>query len=333
MESRHEEILADYLYKCYTFFMPHEHHHHDHDHHHDHGHHHAPSDFGRAFLIGIALNTLFVAAEIFWGLKANSLALLADAGHNISDVLGLALAWSATVLSRRQPFGRFTYGLRGSAILAATTNAVILLLVVGGIGWESVLRLMNPQPAVGMVMMAVAAFGVVINGATALLFASGRKGNINVRGAFLHMAGDAALSVGVVISGAIILKTGWLWLDPLASLGISLLIVLGTLGLLKESLSMSLQAVPKSIDAAEVKAFLGKWPGVKEVHDLHIWAISTTEIACTVHLVMPSGHPGDACVKDIAHHLEDDFKISHTTIQIEIGDSGNECPLAPDDVV
>jgi len=304
-----------------------------HDHHHHCDHHHAPTDFGRAFLIGIALNAAFVAAEIFWGLKANSLALLADAGHNISDVLGLALAWSATVLSRRQPFGRFTYGLRGSSIIAATTNAVILLLVVGAIGWESVLRLAHPEPAAGIVMMAVAAFGVIINGVTAFLFMSGRKDNLNVRGAFLHMAGDAAISLGVVVSGAIILKTGWLWLDPLASLGISILIVLGTLGLLKESVSMSLHAVPKSIDAAEVKNFLRNWPGVKEVHDLHIWAISTTEIACTVHLIMTGGHPGDACVKDIAHRLEHDFKISHTTIQIELGDSGQTCPLAPDDVV
>jgi len=309
--------------------MPHDHHHHDHGHH---RHHHA-TDFGRAFLAGIALNTIFVVAEIFWGLKANSLALLADAGHNISDVLGLALAWLATIMSRRQPFGRFTYGMGGSSIMAATANAVILLLAVGAIGWESLLRLTNPAPAVAGIMMSVAAFGVVINGATALLFMSGRKENLNVQGAFLHMAGDAAIALGVVISGAVILKTGWLWLDPLASLVISILIVMGTAGLLKESFSMSMQAVPRSIDAAAVKNFLRRLPYVKEVHDLHIWALSTTETACTVHLVTPGGHPGDDCLKEIAYHLEHDFRISHTTIQIEIGASGKECPLSPDHVV
>ncbi len=308
--------------------MPHEHHH-DHDHHH----HHTPQDFGRAFLIGIVLNATFVIAEIFWGLKANSLALLADAGHNISDVLGLALAWGATILGRFQPSGRFTYGLRGSSIMASTANAVILLLVVGGIGWESLLRLFSPEPAAGMTMIAVAALGVVINGASAFLFMTGNKGDLNVRGAYLHMLGDAAISFGVVISGAIILYTRWLWLDPLVSLVISILIVAGTWGLLKESLSLSLQAVPKSIDAAKVKTWLGGLPGVKEVHDLHIWAMSTTEVACSVHLVMSSGHPGDNFIKEIAHELEHDFSINHSTIQIEIGDSGAQCPLASDHVV
>jgi cobalt-zinc-cadmium efflux system protein len=338
MENRHAEFYLILVVvptdKCYIFYMPHDHNcHHDHDHSHGHGHSHAPADFGRAFAIGIALNTTFVAAEIFWGLKANSLALLADAGHNVSDVLGLAMAWLATVLSRREPFGRFTYGLRGSSILAATANAVLLLIAVGAIGWESVLRLMNPQPAIGAVMMWVAAFGVVINGATAMLFMSGRKGNINVRAAFQHMAGDAMIALGVVIAGAIILKTNWLWLDPLVSLAISLLIVMGTWGLLKESFGMSLQAVPKSIEVSAVKAYLAGVQGVTEVHDLHIWPISTTEIACTVHLITPGGHPGDACMKEIAHHLDDSFNISHTTIQIEIGDSGNACPLASDHVV
>jgi cobalt-zinc-cadmium efflux system protein len=321
--------------------MPHDHDHHhghdhghcDHDHGHGHHHHHAPKDFGRAFLIGIALNAAFVTAEIFWGLKANSLALLADAGHNISDVLGLGLAWSAAILGRRQPFGRFTYGLRGSSIIASVTNAMILLLVVGAVGWESILRLAHPESAVATTMMAVAALGVAINGVTAFLFMSGQKEDLNIKSAYLHMAGDAAISLGVVVSGAIILKTGWLWLDPLASLVISILIVAGTLGLLKESLSLSLQAVPSSIDAGKVKAWLGSQPGVKEVHDLHIWAMSTTEVACSVHLVMAAGHPGDAFIKHLAHELEDDFKINHTTIQIELGDSGAECPLAPDHVV
>jgi cobalt-zinc-cadmium efflux system protein len=310
--------------------MLHEHHHH---HAHDHGHHHhAPQDFGRAFMAGIILNTLFICAEVFWGLKANSLALLADAGHNTGDVMGLAMAWGAATLSRRKPSGRFTYGFGGSSIIAAVSNAVILLLVVGGIGWESLLRLARPEATVGTTMMAVAACGVLVNGASALFFLRGHH-DLNVRGAFVHMAGDAAISLGVVISGAIILKTGWRILDPVTSLAISMLIVLSTLGLLKEALSLSLHAVPKSIDPGAVKAFLARQKGVKEVHDLHIWAMSTTEVACSVHLVMHSGHPGDDYIKSIAHDLEHDYGISHTTIQIELGDSGMSCPLAPDHVV
>jgi cobalt-zinc-cadmium efflux system protein len=304
-----------------------------HDHHdHSHCHHHAPADFGRAFFIGIVLNTAFVVAEVFWGLKANSLALLADAGHNAGDVLSLALAWVAARLSRRQPSARFTYGLRGSSILAAAINAVSLLLVTGAIARESFLRLSQPEESAGLTMMAVAGLGVLVNGGTALLFMSGRKHDLNIRGAYLHMAADAAISLGVVASGAVILFTGWLWLDPLASLVISVLIVLGTLGLLKESLSLSLQAVPKNIDAAEVKAWLAAQAGVKEVHDLHIWAMSTTESACTAHLVMPGGHPGDDFLRRVAHGLEHDFHISHATLQIELGDSA-DCSLAPDHVV
>lgn len=284
-------------------------------------------------MIGIILNLLFIAAEIFWGLKANSLALLADAGHNMSDVLSLALSWIAALLGRRRPSARFTYGLGGSSIVAALTNAILLLLVVGAIAWESIVRLQAPEPAAGVTIMAVAAIGVVINGATAMLFLRGRDHDLNIKSAYLHMAADAAISLGVVISGAVILQTGWTWLDPAASLVISLLIVWGTLGLLAESFSLSLQGVPKGIDSAKVKSFLAAQPGVSDVHDLHIWATSTTGNACSVHLVMKAGHPGDAYIKNLAETLQHTFNIAHTTIQVELGDSGTECPLAPDHVM
>lgn len=307
-----------------------------HDHHgHDHigGHHHAPKDFGRAFFLGITLNTVFIIAEVAYGLKANSLALLADAGHNVGDVLALALAWAAAALGRRKPSHRFTYGLGGSSIIVSLANAVVLLIVTGAIAWESVLRLMSPEPAAGLTIIAVAGLGVVINGATALLFMRGQEHDINIRGAYMHMAADAATSLGVVISGAIILKTGWRWLDPAASLIISAVIVFSTLGLLRESLSLSLQGVPRAIDPAAVRRALLAAAGAREVHDLHIWAMSTTEVACSAHLVMPAGHPGDAKLKEIAERLEHDFGINHTTLQIELGDSGMECPLAPDHIV
>lgn len=305
-----------------------------HDHAHHHGcHHSAPADFGQAFLIGIALNTGFILVEIIWGLKANSMALLADAGHNASDVLSLVLAWGASVLTKRSPSDRFTYGMRSSSIIVSLTNAVALLLVVGGIGWESLSRLANPEAAAGPVIMVVAAVGVVINGLTALLFMRGRKEDLNIRGAYLHMAADAAISLGVVVCGGIMLKTGWLWLDPLASLIISGVIILATWGLLRESLVLALQAVPKSIDPAKVKAYLKSLDGVREVHDLHIWAMSTTATASSLHLVMREGHPGDAFIKNVAQRLAHDFNIDHTTIQIEIGDTPGECPLAPDHVV
>lgn len=294
---------------------------------------HAPADFGRAFLIGILLNVAFIAVEIIWGLKANSLALLADAGHNASDVLALALAWAASYLAKRGPSDRFTYGLRGSSIIASLGNAVMLLLVVGGIGWESIQRLTRPEAAESATIMAVAAIGVLVNGITASLFMAGRKSDLNIRGAYLHMLGDAAISFGVVVSGAVMLKTGWLWLDPLASLVISALIILGTWGLLKESLALALQAVPAGIDPAAVKNYLKNVSGVKEVHDLHIWAMSTTEVASSVHLVMANGHPGDDFIRGITQRLEHDFKINHSTIQIELGDTARECPLAPDHVV
>ncbi|MBU6475782.1 MAG: cation diffusion facilitator family transporter [Alphaproteobacteria bacterium] len=304
--------------------------HHGHDHHH---HHHTPADFGGAFLAGIALNTAFIVAEVAFGLRANSLALLADAGHNAGDVFGLVLSLAAAVLGKRRPSARFTYGFGGFSIIAATVNAVVLLVAVGAIGFESLLRLARPEQTGGTTMMAVAAFGVLVNGATALLFIKGRKHDLNVRSAYLHMVADAAISLGVVVAGGVVFYTHWARLDPLASLVISGLIVVSTFRILKESLSLSLQAVPPSIDPAQVKARLGARPGVLEVHDLHLWALNTAAAAASVHLVMAGGHPGDAFIKDIAQELEHDFNISHTTVQIELGDGGTSCPFAPDHVV
>lgn len=303
-----------------------------HGHDHDAGHSHAPADFGKAFAIGIALNSGFVLAEASFGFFGNSTALLADAGHNLSDVLGLLVAWGAASLARRAPGGRFTYGLRGSSILAALFNAVFLLVSVGAIGWESILRLMHPEPVAGVTVMIVAGIGIVINAATALMFANGRKADINIEGAFLHMAADAAVSLGVVIAAALILWTGWNWIDPVMSLVICGVILWSTYGLLRGSVIMSLDAVPSGIDADAVRAFLQGLPGVKQVHDLHIWPISTTETALTCHVVIPSGHPGDRFLIDAAHELAHDFKIGHATIQIEVSED-TPCALAPDDVV
>ncbi len=309
----------------------------DHDHGHgagDHGedHAHAPADFGAAFAIGIALNVGFVAIEAAYGLIAGSVALLSDAGHNLGDALGLAAAWLASRLVQRAPSARFTYGLRGSSILAALFNAVFLLLTVGAISWEAILRLADPAPVAGKVVMVVAAIGIVVNGVTAWLFASGQKDDINLRGAFLHMASDALVSAGVVVSGFVILATGWLWLDPLTSLAVNLVIVWGTWGLLRESLGMSMAAVPAGVDPAKLRAFLAARPGVSAVHDLHVWPISTTETALTCHLVMPAGHPGDAFLHELAAELASRFHIGHPTLQIET-DPEFACALAPDEVV
>ncbi len=302
---------------------------------HDHGGHnhaHAPADFGAAFAIGIALNVGFVAIEAAFGLIAGSVALLSDAGHNLGDVLGLSAAWLASRLVQRAPSARFTYGLRGSSILAALFNAVFLLLTVGAISWEAILRLAHPAPVAGNVVMVVAAIGIVVNGVTAWLFASGQKDDINLRGAFLHMASDALVSAGVVASGFVILATGWLWLDPLTSLAVNVVIVWGTWGLLRDSLGMSMAAVPAGVDPAKLRAFLAARPGVSAVHDLHVWPISTTETALTCHLVMPAGHPGDAFLHDLAAELARRFRIGHSTLQIET-DPQLACALAPDEVV
>ena len=317
--------------------MSHDHSGHAHDHE-DHGptrghaHVHAPASFGRAFAIGIALNLGFVAVEALYGVISNSVSLLADAGHNLSDVLGLGVAWLGSVLARRAPTARFTYGLRGSSILAALFNAVFLLVTVGGLSWEAIRRIGSPEPVAGKTMMAIAAIGILVNAATAWLFASGRKDDINLKGAFLHMASDALVSVGVVAAGLVILITNWLWVDPLVSLVINAVIVWGTWGLLRDSVGMSMAAVPPQIDPAAVRGLLSARPGVVDVHDLHIWAMSTTENALTCHLVMPDGHPGDAFLNELCSDLAQRFRINHTTVQIEV-DPHIACALAPDEVV
>ena len=279
------------------------------------------------------LNAAFVVGETVYGIRANSVALLADAGHNLGDVLALALAWAATMFAAVRPSRRYTYGLHSTSILAALANAMILLLVTGGIAWEAVQRLRNPAPAEGLVVMAVAAVGVVINLATALLFMSGRKGDLNVRAAFAHMAGDAAISLGVVVAGGVILRTGWQWLDPAVSLVISVLVIVATWGLLRDSVNLILQGVPTEIDLDAVRRYLAGQPGVSEVHDLHVWALGTTQTALTAHLVTPEGHPGDERQQAIALALREEFGIGHVTLQLELGDSARACAWAPDHVV
>jgi cobalt-zinc-cadmium efflux system protein len=295
-------------------------HHHHHDHGHGHGHHHpAPADAGRAFLLAIVLNTGFVAIEFIYGFIANSTALMADAGHNLSDVLGLVLAWGAALLAKTAPTRRFTYGLRGTSILAALGNALLLMVACGAIALEAAQRFAHPEPVAGTTVSIVAAIGVLINGFSAWLFMAGSKSDINVRGAYQHMAADAALSLGVVVSGLLVMYTGWTWLDPAVSLVIVVIIVAGTWSLLKESIQMALAGVPAGIDAAGLKDFLAARPGVTEVHDVHIWPMSTTETALTAHLVMPGGYPGDAVIDEIVNHLRTEFSIHHCTLQVEQG--------------
>lgn len=303
--------------------MPHDHH--------THGEHHqTPTTFARAFAIGILLNISFVIVEAIFGWRINSLALLADAGHNLSDVAGLVLAWVATIAAQRRPDHRHTYGWQRASILAALANAILLLVAMGSLLWEAIARLQTPTSTDGWVVMAVAAFGVVVNGVTALLFMSGQKSDINIRGAYLHMAADALVSFGVVVAGALYLWTGWTWLDPLTSIVIGIVIVVSTYDLFRQSLHLAFDGVPDSIDLAAVDAWLSTRPGVTGVHDLHIWGMSTTDIALTAHLVMPNGHPGDAFFNDVADGLHAQFGIAHPTIQIEIERQSHNCeaPLA-----
>jgi len=307
---------------------------HDHDHGHSHGfghhhHHHVPSPDGngRAFALAIGLNLAFVIIEFAYGFIAHSTALMADAGHNLSDVLGLVLAWGAAMLAKSAPKGRYTYGLRGSSILAALGNGLLLMVACGAIAWEAVQRIAEPAPVAGATVSVVAAIGVVINGFSAWLFLAGSKGDLNIRGAYLHMAADAALSLGVVISGLAIMATGWSWIDPAVSLVIVVVIVLGTWSLLRESVQLSMAAVPPGVDAAAVRAFLCAQPGVSEVHDLHIWAMSTTENALTAHVVMPDGYPGDAALDAMTARLREDFSIHHCTLQVEQGTTHHHCAL------
>ncbi|MFZ4762808.1 MAG: cation diffusion facilitator family transporter [Alphaproteobacteria bacterium] len=310
----------------------HHNHHHDHEGHHGGGHHHAPNNFGRAFSIGIGLNIAFVVGEIIYGLQANSLALLADAGHNASDVLGLFMAWGAFILAKSKPSERYSYGLQSSSIIAALANAVLLLLACGGIGWEALQRFSHPEPITASTVMLVAGVGVFVNGITAWLFMGGRHDDLNIKGAFLHMAADAAISLGVVASAALSQQTGWLWLDPLVSFSIAVIIIVSTWQLLKSSANLALHATPEHIDVRLVKNYLGNQEGVSEVHDLHIWAMSTTNNALSAHLIMPNGHPGDGFIQKITHELAHLYHIHHATIQIELGDSV-ACSLAPDHVV
>ena len=317
----------------------------DHHHHHDHthsdvghahgvgGHSHAPMSFGRAFVLGIALNVAYVIAEALYGVAAHSLALLADAGHNLGDVLGLAAAWTAAMLARRRPSGRFTYGLGRTSVLAALGNAVVLLVITGGIAWEAIRRLMEPKPTGSIIIMVVAAVGIAVNGATALLFMAGRKGDLNIRGAFLHMAADALVACGVVIAGGLILLTGWLWLDPAVSLVVSLVIVVGTWSLLRESLNLSLDAVPPGVERTKVEDYLNGLPGVIEVHDLHIWGLSTTESALTAHLVFSNGTGNETLLPQLCAEVKKRFGIGHATIQLETPELARLCALRSDDVV
>ncbi|MEL5849332.1 MAG: cation diffusion facilitator family transporter [Candidatus Igneacidithiobacillus chanchocoensis] len=297
-------------------------------HHHGHGHVHAPARYGRIFVLGITINFAFVLVEAVFGVLGNSLALLADAGHNFGDVLGLFLAWGGSHLAQRAPTARFTYGLRSASILSALGNAIFLLLVTGAIVWEAVLRLFAPAPVAAWDVIIVAALGVLINTATAALFLAGRKHDLNLRAAFLHMAGDAALSLGVVATGVVILFTHWAWLDPLTSIVVSIFIVWFTWDVLRESMGLALDAVPPGIETTAVRDFLLAQTGVQGVHDLHIWAMSTTENALTAHLMMPAGVPGDNFLHYLAAELAEHFGIHHSTLQVEQGDSEHRCVLA-----
>ena len=311
----------------------HHHDHHDHGHSHGHNHSHAPADFGRAFAIGVALNTGFVIVEAVYGFLANSLALLADAGHNLGDVLGLLMAWGAAVLVKRRPTARHTYGMKRSSILASLFNAVLLLVAVGMILWEAVQRLVRPEPVAETTVIWVAAIGIAINTATALMFMRGGKDDINIRGAFLHMASDAAVSLGVVIAAVAVMFTGWLWLDPAVSIVIALVITWGTWSLLSASVNLALDAVPANIDPQKIDAYFAALPGVTEVHDLHIWAMSTTEVALTAHLVRPGAGLDDELLGKVCHDMQEKFGIGHVTVQVEHGDPDHACRLAPAEVV
>lgn len=303
-----------------------------HDHRgHDHGDQHI-RDFGPIFAVATALNLGLVLVQVFYGVVAQSVALLADAGHNFGDALGLLIAWGAHALAKLNPTARYTYGFRSASILAALLNGVILLVATGAIAWEAIGRLFEPHQVAGMTVMIVAAIAILVNGLSAWLLMAGQRGDLNVRGAFLHMLADAAVSFGVVVAGGLILLTGWNWLDPAVSITISAVIVWGTWSLLREAINRSLDAVPDDIDPKAVAGFLKSLPGVESVHDLHIWAMSTTDTALTCHLVMPEGHPGDGFLQKLCDQLHDKFEIGHPTVQIELTGAAN-CKLAPEHVV
>ncbi|CAK7193200.1 Cadmium, cobalt and zinc/H(+)-K(+) antiporter [Commensalibacter sp. Nvir] len=303
-------------------------HNHDHSHGHNHSHHHTPKSFGRAFAFGITLNLLYVVIEALWGLYANSLALLADAGHNLSDILALACAWVAMYLSKKQPTQKFTYGYRRTSILASLSNAIILLIVTGGIIWEAIERIIYPTSVGGWAIIIVAAVGVVVNGLTALLFASGQKDDLNIKGAFLHMAYDALLSFAVIISGIIIVFTHLNIVDPIISLLVSVFIIWGTWSLLKNSVTLAVDGVPVDMDTKAIEHYLRSLPGIVDLHDLHIWAMSTTETALTVHLVSDSSQHSEDFLANLSQNLMTKFKIHHATFQIERVKEAKKCLLA-----
>ena len=301
-------------------------HHHDHAHHRGHAHHHpAPGASNRAFALGIVLNVGFVVIELVYGWLSGSLALLADAGHNLSDVAGLVLAWGAALAGGLRPTHRRTYGWMRASILAALVNALLLIFAMGALAFEAVQRLQAPEPVAGGTVIVVAAVGVLVNGLTAWLFMAGSQTDLNIRGAFLHMAGDALVSLGVVAAGLLYLQFGWGWLDPLVCLAIAVVIVLGTWSLFRQSLHLAFDGVPEGIDLVEVHAWLLAKPGVVDVHDLHVWALGTSDVALTAHLVMPAGHPGDAFVVALAEGLAHRFHINHPTIQIELDGIDDGC--------
>ncbi|KND60632.1 Cobalt-zinc-cadmium resistance protein CzcD [Candidatus Burkholderia verschuerenii] len=311
----------------------HEEHKHDHGHAHDHGagghhHHHAPQEGqGRTFALAVGLNVLIVVVQAVYGVLAHSTALLADAGHNLSDVLGLLLAWAAVWLGQRRPSARYTFGLGSSSILASLANAALLLFACGAIVLESIQRLLNPAPVAGLDVFVVATLGLIVNGFSAWLFMRGSKEDLNVRGAFLHMAADAAISAAVAVSGLVILFTGASWLDPLMSLIVVSVIVWGTWGLGRDAMRLAMGAVPPGVDMARIRTYLTRLPGVDDVHDLHVWALSTTENALTVHLVMPQGHPGDTFVQGVVATLRTDYAMHHSTLQVEFGSACQACVL------
>jgi cobalt-zinc-cadmium efflux system protein len=302
-------------------------HHHPHDHS-DRHHHGLPHHQGRIFIFTILLNLIFVLLEFAYGFIANSTALIADAGHNASDVLGLLLAWGALLLTRTQPSERYTYGLRSTSILAALANATLLLLACGAIAWEAIHRFSQPPTVASLTISIVAAVGIVINGLSAWLLRKGSKEDLNVRGAYLHMIADTVVSLAVVITGLAMFQSGWYWLDPSISLVIIVVIVIGTLGLLRDSLRLVLSAVPEQINAPEIDLYLRQLDGVTDVHDLHIWGLSTTETALTAHLVMPGGYPGDVFMDNIACTLKERYSIHHSALQVEQGTTNHTCPLS-----
>ncbi|WP_319517943.1 cation diffusion facilitator family transporter [uncultured Martelella sp.] len=297
-----------------------------------HGHSHAPQNFGRAFAIGISLNIIYVVLEAVFGVFTGSLALLADAGHNLSDVLGLVLAWGAIWLAAKPPGGSRTYGFKRAPILASLANAIILIVAVGAISWEAIGRFFEPEPIETGVVIWVALAGVLVNGFTAWLFASGRKSDLNIRGAYLHMAADAGVTVGVIIAAIVIGWTGWTWIDPAVSLVIGLVILIGTWGLLRDSVRLAMDTVPAGIDIDKVRRHIEGAEGVEEVHDLHIWALSTTETALTAHIVCAEGH-AKSLLATLPDELHDTFEIGHATLQMETADTAENCRLRPSEIV